>query len=56
MIVGSTAQNCPVHGDLSVHVTIEVAHFNCTAHVKLCAKCLERKRNEEASNRNSDDW
>lgn len=54
MVIGSTTQTCSIHGEQVVHVIIEANHFNCSAHLKLCKKCLERSLNENQTN--ADDW
>lgn len=53
MVIGYTAQTCSVHGELSVHVILDVPHFNCSAHIKVCKKCLEKEINETQT---KDDW
>jgi len=45
MVVGSTPQNCPVHGQ-TIHVIVEIKNSTAKATLCLCKKCIERKENE----------
>ena len=46
MIVGSTVENCSVHGQ-SVYVIVEIKNSTARTTLKMCKNCLERKQNEE---------